>query len=59
MKDHDKNMVFRALNVRCSTDMERYLGLPNLVGRKKKLAFQNLKDCMKQKINNWSIRHIS
>ncbi|KAH1096604.1 hypothetical protein J1N35_013525 [Gossypium stocksii] len=59
VNDHDKNMVFQFLNVRCSTNPEQYLGLPSLAGRKKKLAFQNLKDRLKQKINNWSLRHIS
>ncbi|KAH1090134.1 hypothetical protein J1N35_017391 [Gossypium stocksii] len=55
----DKNLVFQILKVRCSTNPEKYLGLPNLVGRNKKLAFQNLKDRLKQKINSWSLRHIS
>ncbi|KAH1106130.1 hypothetical protein J1N35_009898 [Gossypium stocksii] len=57
--EHDKNRVVQALNVRCSTDPEKYLGLPNMMGRRKKLAFQNIKDRLKAKINNWSIRHIS
>ncbi|XP_052481170.1 uncharacterized protein LOC128035464 [Gossypium raimondii] len=39
-----------------SNDPERYLGLPNMVGRKKKEAFQNLKDHFKKCIDNWSIR---
>ncbi|KAA3458179.1 reverse transcriptase [Gossypium australe] len=38
---------------------ERYLGLPNMVGRRKKEAFQNLKDRFKQRIDNWCIRHLS
>ncbi|KAA3477177.1 reverse transcriptase [Gossypium australe] len=40
------------LNVRCSIDPEKYLGLPNMVGQKRKLAFQYLKDRLKQKINS-------
>lgn len=42
VNDQDKNLVFQILNVRCSTNPKRYLGLPNMVGRKQKLAFQNL-----------------
>ncbi|KAK5785053.1 hypothetical protein PVK06_039598 [Gossypium arboreum] len=59
VNDQDKNLVFQILNVRCSMNPKRYLGLPNMVGRKKKLAFQNLKDRLKQRINSWSLRHIS
>lgn len=51
--------VIGILGVRRSTDPERYLGLPNLVGRKKRAAFQVLKDRFKQRIDNWSIRHLS
>ncbi|KAK5794834.1 hypothetical protein PVK06_036084 [Gossypium arboreum] len=32
VKDQDKSRVFQALNVRCSINPERYLGLPNVVG---------------------------
>lgn len=52
-------MAFQVLNVRCLTDLEKYLGLPNKVGQRRKMAFQALKDRLKQKINSWSIRHIS
>ncbi|KAG8479241.1 hypothetical protein CXB51_029714 [Gossypium anomalum] len=47
------------LNVRVSTDIEKYLGLPNRVGRRKKRDFQHLKDRMRQQINSWSIRVLS
>lgn len=36
VEDQDKNLVFQILNVRCSTNPENYLGLPNTMGRKKK-----------------------
>ncbi|KAA3467259.1 LINE-1 reverse transcriptase isogeny [Gossypium australe] len=58
VNDQDKNMAFQVLNVHCSTEPEKYLRLPNMRQRKK-MAFQTLKDRLKQKINNWSIRHIS
>ncbi|KAA3476719.1 reverse transcriptase [Gossypium australe] len=59
VSEQDRNLVFQNLRVRCSNDPEKYLGLLNIVGRKKKLAFQVLKDRLKQRINSWSIRHIS
>ncbi|KAA3462805.1 reverse transcriptase [Gossypium australe] len=40
VNEQDRNLVFQTLGVRCSDDPEKYLGLPNLVGRKKKLASQ-------------------
>ncbi|KAA3479130.1 reverse transcriptase [Gossypium australe] len=55
----DKRIVSRMLGVRCSNDPERYLGLPNMVGKRKNEAFQNLKDRFKHKIDNWSTRLLS
>lgn len=57
--NQDKNLVVQALHVCCSTGPRKHLGLSNMVGRNKKLAFQTLKDSLKQKINSWSIQHIS
>ncbi|KAA3462798.1 reverse transcriptase [Gossypium australe] len=58
-KEDEKDLITRTLGVRSSNDPERYLGLPNMVGRRKKEAFQTLKDHFRQRINNWSIRHLS
>ncbi|KAA3465545.1 reverse transcriptase [Gossypium australe] len=55
----ERNLVVRILGVRCLTDPERYLGLLNMVGRKKKESFQALKDRIKQRIDHWSMRHLS
>lgn len=52
VNDHDRNLGFQVLNVRCSIDLEKYLVLPIMVGRKKKFAFQCLKDKLKQRINS-------
>lgn len=38
------------LGVKVSTNFEKYLGLPNIVGRNKRASFQNLKDQMKAKM---------
>lgn len=48
---HDKMLVSQVLNVRSSSDPEKFLGLPNMVGRRKKQAFQIIKDKMRKKIN--------
>lgn len=39
--------------------MEKYLGLPNVVGRRKKEAFQYLKDKVNARIKGWSTRLLS
>ncbi|KAG8491705.1 hypothetical protein CXB51_015144 [Gossypium anomalum] len=51
--DHNKNLVLQSLNVRCSTEVERYLGLPNMVGRRKKMAFQSLKKSYEKRGIHW------
>ncbi|KAA3484875.1 reverse transcriptase [Gossypium australe] len=43
----EKRLVTRILGVRSSNDPERYLGLPHIMCRRKKEAFQNLKDKFK------------
>ncbi|KAA3482737.1 reverse transcriptase [Gossypium australe] len=59
VNEQDRNLVVQVLGVRCSNDPEKYLGLPNMVGCKRKWVFQELKDGLKQRINNWSIRHFT
>lgn len=39
--------------------MEKYLGLPNMIGRRKKESFQYLKDKVNSRIRDWSIRWLS
>lgn len=56
---HDRQLVSGLLGVRPFNDTERYLGLPSVLGRKKKLAFQAIKDCFRQKIDNWSTKMLS
>ncbi|KAA3480252.1 reverse transcriptase [Gossypium australe] len=57
--ESEKTAVLQILTIRISNDIERYLGLPNMVGRKKRSSFQNLKDRLNQKIDNWSTRALS
>ncbi|KAG8482089.1 hypothetical protein CXB51_027072 [Gossypium anomalum] len=58
-REEDRQMVVNLLGVRSSSEPEHYLGLPNIVARKKKEAFQNLKDRLKKRIDNWSTRFLS
>lgn len=39
--------------------MERYLGLPNVVGRRKKESFQHFKEKIYTRIEGWSTRMLS
>ncbi|KAA3476754.1 reverse transcriptase [Gossypium australe] len=56
--EEDKEDISNEMGVRCSTNMEKYLGLPNVVGRLKE-SFQNLKDRVKQRIEKWSTQLLS
>ncbi|KAA3465119.1 reverse transcriptase [Gossypium australe] len=51
-REEEKSLITRMLGVQSSNEPERYLGLPNMVGWRKKEAFQNLKDRFKQRIDN-------
>lgn len=57
--EEDRRLVVNILRVRNLNEPERYLGLPNMVGRRKKESFQNLKDRLKKHIDNWSNRYLS
>ncbi|KAA3482988.1 reverse transcriptase [Gossypium australe] len=57
--EESKVAVSTLLGVRSSSSPERYLGLPNMVGRRKKEAFQNLVDIIVLKIDGWSTRLLS
>ncbi|KAA3467080.1 reverse transcriptase [Gossypium australe] len=59
MNEESKEAVLRLLGVRSSASPEKYLGLPNMVGRRKNKAFQNLVDRIIARIDNWSSRLLS
>ncbi|KAA3473192.1 reverse transcriptase [Gossypium australe] len=50
-----RTQISSKLGMRCSTNPEKYLGLPNIVGRRKKY----LKGRIKQDVNNWSTCFLS
>ncbi|KAA3455898.1 reverse transcriptase [Gossypium australe] len=54
-----KRETSKVLGMRCSTNIERYLGLLNIVGKRKKESFQHLKEKVNQKICQWSSRFLS
>lgn len=54
-----RQIVITQLGIHSSNELERYLGLPSLVGKRKKESFQAFKDKMKQRIDNWCMRLLS
>ncbi|KAA3469290.1 reverse transcriptase [Gossypium australe] len=48
--------ISTCLRIQIYTELEKYLGLPNMVGRAKQQVFQGLKDCMHSRIENWCAR---
>ncbi|KAH1090902.1 hypothetical protein J1N35_018159 [Gossypium stocksii] len=53
-----KEQVGSTLGVRISNNPEKYLGLPTMVGRRKKQAFNEIRDRFNRLVNNWSIRFL-
>lgn len=51
-----RRAIENVLGIKFSSNLGKYLGLPNVVGKKKKASFQSLKDRMKLRVNNWSSR---
>ncbi|KAK5802153.1 hypothetical protein PVK06_029736 [Gossypium arboreum] len=47
--EEDRKLVVNIFRVQSLNEPERYLGLPNMVGRRKKESFQNLKDRLKKR----------
>ncbi|MBA0722514.1 hypothetical protein Golax_003187, partial [Gossypium laxum] len=48
-----------SMGVRAISSMEKYLGLPTMVGRKKKETFQNIIDRLRKRVNGWGSRMLS
>lgn len=58
--DHDmQNQMGSIIGVRISNNPERYLGLPTMVGRRKKHVFVDIKECFVKLIRNWSVQVLS
>lgn len=54
-----QNQVSRILWVRISNNPKRYLGLPTMVGCRKKHAFLDIKEHFGKFLHNWSMRVLS
>lgn len=52
----DRQLVEGVLGVRCSLDLDKYLGLPMVIGRNKKVVFRPILDNIRNKINGWCNR---
>ncbi|KAA3487456.1 reverse transcriptase [Gossypium australe] len=55
----EKERISTLLGVRSSTNQEKYLGLPNMVGRRKKESFRILRIGYICEFEGWSTRLIS
>ncbi|KAA3462518.1 reverse transcriptase [Gossypium australe] len=55
----NKREISSILGVRSSTEMEKYLGLPNVIGRRRNESFQNLKEKLQLRIKGWSNKFLS
>ncbi|KAA3486893.1 reverse transcriptase [Gossypium australe] len=47
------------LGVRISNNPEKYLGLPTMIGRRKKHSFVDIKERFVKALQNWSLRLLS
>lgn len=53
-----RTMLSNLLRVRYSNNLEKYLGLPNMVGRRKRVAFQNFTDRFKKQMARWNMKFL-
>lgn len=51
--------IVNLLRVRLASNPEKYLGLPMMVGRRKKWAFANFVDRFRKWVEGWSMRYLS
>ncbi|KAA3472112.1 reverse transcriptase [Gossypium australe] len=54
-----REQITNTLGVRVSVNPEKYLGLPMMVGRRKRWAFANFVDRFRKRIESWSFRFLS
>ncbi|KAH1031366.1 hypothetical protein J1N35_043540 [Gossypium stocksii] len=59
IKGANNEQVVNILGVQTFRNLEKYLGLPNMVRKDKKRPFQILKDRMMSKVRGWSTRFLS
>ncbi|GMI66103.1 hypothetical protein HRI_000279600 [Hibiscus trionum] len=54
-----RRQIGEFFGVRISSNPEKYLGLPTMVGKNKRGAFAHLLDSTNKKVDNWSCRFLS
>ncbi|KAA3484647.1 reverse transcriptase [Gossypium australe] len=54
-----KKEIDEVFGMRSATNLEKNLGLPNIVGKRKKESFPNIKDKVNQRLRQWSTRFLS
>ncbi|KAK8639596.1 hypothetical protein V6N13_137969 [Hibiscus sabdariffa] len=59
VSDSLANDISTVMGVRVSTNPEKYLGLPTMVGRRKRDAFSHYFDRFNKLVDNWNIRNLS
>jgi len=51
--------ISSSLGLTKSLETRRYLGMPTMIGRKKKTIFNYLRDKIWKKLQHWSSKHLS
>lgn len=59
MKEETRISICNVLGVHSSSNSERYLGLPSMVGRNKYQAFKELKERLQKRVDGRSARLLS
>ncbi|KAK8624470.1 hypothetical protein V6N13_065814 [Hibiscus sabdariffa] len=59
VSDSLANDISTVMGVRVSINPEKYLGLPTMVGRRKRDAFSHYFDRFNKLVDNWNIRNLS
>lgn len=56
---YNKEMICQALHIKEADNSSKYLGLPNIMGRKKTVVFGYLRDRVKSSIQIWNEKKVS
>ncbi|XP_041016156.1 uncharacterized protein LOC121258678 [Juglans microcarpa x Juglans regia] len=59
MKQATQNHLLQVAGLRTSSNMEKYLGLPSVIGRSKSTAFQGIIEKVSKRMENWKVKFLS
>ncbi|KAF5459563.1 hypothetical protein F2P56_019502 [Juglans regia] len=54
-----KNHMLQVAGLKASSNMEKYSGLPSIIGRSKSVAFQGIIEKVSKKMENWKVKFLS